>query len=181
MKKTVLTKNALTTRRLTVCGILSAIGVVGMLIGAITDVLDLTMLVLASLCIVFAVIEIGVRWAWLVWGVTSLLCFLLLPSKAAALLYFLGGMYPIAKAGFEKLHPAASWILKFSLFNTLLLFFILIAQKVLGLHGTGYEFAILEFAVGNAAFLLYDLCLTACITLYLVRLRRRLKVKSLRE
>lgn len=181
MKKTVMTKSALTTRRLTVCSILAALSVVVMLVGAITEVLDLSMLVLASLCIVFAVIEIGVKWAWLVWGVTSLLCLLLLPSKAAAILYLLGGFYPIAKASFEKLHPAASWILKFSLFNTLLLFYILIAQKFLGLSGTGYEFAILEFAVGNAAFLLYDFCLTACITLYLVRLRGRLKVKSLRD
>lgn len=180
MRKTVLTKSALTTRRLTVCGILSALSVVGMLIGAITEVLDLSMLVLASLCIVFAVIEIGVKWAFLVWCVTSLICFLLLPSKAVALLYLFGGFYPIAKAAFEKLHPVVSWILKFSLFNTLLLFYILLAQKVLSLSGTGYAFTVLEFAIGNAAFLLYDLCLTACITLYLVRLRRRLKVKSLR-
>lgn len=181
MRKTVMTKSSLTTRRLTVCGILAALSVVGMLVGAVTEVLDLSMLVLASLCIVFAVIEIGVKWAWLVWGVTSLLCFLILPVKEVALLYLMGGFYPIAKAGFEKYHPAVSWILKFSLFNTLLLFFILIAQKLLGLSGTGYQFAILEFAVGNAAFLLYDLCLTACITLYLVRLRSRLKVKSLRD
>ena len=181
MKKTVMTKSALTTRRLTVCGILAAVGVVCMLIGAVTEVLDLTMLVLASLCVVFTVIEIGIKWAWLVWAVTSLLCFLLLPSKAVALLYFLGGMYPIAKAGFEKRQPIVSWILKFALFNVLLCFFLLTAQKVLGLSGMGYEFAVLEFAVGNGAFLLYDLCLTSCITLYLVRLRRRLKVKSLRD
>ncbi len=181
MKKNSFFKSSLRTRRIAVCSLLVALGIVFMLIGAITEILDLTMLVLASLCIIFAVIEIGFRWAWLVWGVTALLCLLLLPSKTAALLYLLGGFYPIAKAGFEKYHPVIVWTLKLSLFNTLQLLFILTAQKVLGLSGAGYTFAILEILLGNAFFVLYDFALSACITMYLVRFRRRLKIKSLRE
>ncbi len=181
MKKNPLFKNSLRTRRVAVCSLLAALGVVFMLIGAITDVLDLSMLIFASLCIVFAVIEIGIRWAWLVWGATAILCFLLLPSKTAAVLYLLGGFYPIAKAGFEKYHPVIVWTLKLSLFNTLQLLFIFIAQKVFGLTGAGYTFAILEILLGNAVFVLYDFALSACITVYLVRFRRRLKIKSLRD
>jgi hypothetical protein len=73
------------------------------------------------------------------------------------------------------------WTLKLSLFNTLQLLFIFIAQKVFGLTGAGYSFAILEILLGNAVFVLYDFPLSACITVYLVRFRRRLKIKSLRD
>jgi len=171
---------SLRTRQLTVCGILCALGVVLMLLGAVTDVLDLTMMMLASLCIAFAVIEIGVKWAWLVWAVTALLCLLLLPSKTIALFYLLGGMYPIAKSAFERLHPVFSWLLKFSMFNTVQLLFILLAQKLLGLSGEGYEFIAADMLFNNVVFLVYDFALTAFITLYLLRLRRRVKLPKLR-
>ena len=63
--KNVMTDKALKTRRLVVCAALCALSFVFLLIGAVTDVLDLTMLMLSSFCITFAVIEIGGRWAWL--------------------------------------------------------------------------------------------------------------------
>lgn len=181
MKKPFLTKGALTTRRLAVCSFLTALGVVFMLVGALTEILDLTMMLLSSLCIVFAVIEIGIPWAWLVWAATSLLSFLFLPSKSAALLYLLGGFYPIVKAGLEKLRPIASWALKILFFTAEQFLFVLIAQKVLGLTGAGYGLAIVETVLAVIVFVLYDLCLTACITTYLIRLRRRLKIKNLRD
>ena len=91
------------TRRVAACGILCALGVISMSVGSLVEVLDLTMIMLASFCIVFAVIEIGNRWAWLIWAVTAVLSLLLLPNKLAAVFYLMGGMYPIAKAAFEKL------------------------------------------------------------------------------
>ncbi len=152
-----------------------------MMVGAITDVLDLTMMMLASFCTVFAVIEIGERWAWLVYGVTTVLSLLFLPSKAAALLYLLGGAYPIFKAWFEKYRALIAWVLKLSLFNTLQFLFILLASKILGLSGAGYKFAVTEILLGNAVFIVYDIALSVCITVYLVRLRRRLKIKGLKD
>ncbi len=160
---------------------LTALGLVCMIVGAVTEILDLTMMMLASFCIVFAMIEIGERWAWLVWAATSLLSFLCLPSKIPAVIYLFGGMYPIFKAWFEKYHPVISWVLKLSLFNTLYLLFILLAQKLFGLSGVGYGFVLTEILLGNVVFVVYDLALTVCITVYLVRLRRRLRIKSLKE
>lgn len=179
-KKNALAASSLNTRRLVTCGILCALIVVFMWIGAITDVLDLTMIMLASLCIAFAVIEIDVRWAWLVWGVSALLSLIMLPQKAAALFYLMFGMYPIAKSGFEKLHPVLAWTLKLSLFNTVQLFFILLAQKILGLSGEGYEFAAVALLFNNVVFLVYDLALTVFISYYMIRLRRRLHLPKLR-
>ena len=169
------------TRRVAACGILCALGVISMSVGSLVEVLDLTMIKLASFCIVFAVIEIGNRWAWLIWAVTAVLSLLLLPNKLAAVFYLMGGMYPIAKAAFEKLHPVLSWILKLSMFNTVQLAFLLIAQKVFGLQEEAYSFAAGALIFNNVLFLVYDVTLTVFITFYLVKLRRRLKFKSLRD
>lgn len=172
--------HSLKIKRLAVCGILSAIGIVFLMIGVITDVLDLSMLMLASFCIVFAVIEIGTSWAWLVYGVTAVLSLLLLPSKLLAVLYLMSGMYPIGKAAFEKLHPVLAWILKFSMFNTIQIFYILVAQKLFGMSGADYSFAAGVLLLNNAIFLVYDFALTVFISFYLVRLRRRIHFPSLR-
>jgi hypothetical protein len=180
MKKRILTKSALTTRRLVTCAILSALSVVFLLIGGVTGVLDLSAMVLAAMCIAFVVIEIQVSWAWLVWAVTAVLSLLLVPTKEISLLYLMGGMYPIAKAAFERLHPLFTWLLKLSVFNTVQLFYILAAQKILGLTGEGFDFTAPTLLLGNAAFLVYDFALTVFITFYLVRLRRRIKLPPLK-
>ncbi|MGM9653588.1 MAG: hypothetical protein ACI3XP_08135 [Eubacteriales bacterium] len=180
MKNNVLSVSSLNTRRLVTCGILCALSVTFMLIGAITDILDLSMMMLATLCVAFPVIEIDVRWAWLVWGVTAALSLLLLPKKEIALLYLLGGMYPIAKSAFERLHPVLSWTLKLSMFNTVQLFYILLAQKILGLSGEGYEFVAGAMLLNNLVFLIYDFALTVFISFYLLRLRKRLHLPRLR-
>lgn len=180
MSKRVLTKSALTTRRLTACAILSALSVVFLLIGGVTGILDLSAMVLAAMCIAFAVIEISVPWAWLCWAVTAVLSLVLIPTKEIALLYLMGGMYPIAKSAFERLHPLFTWLLKLSLFNTVQLFYILAATKILGLSGEGWDFTAPTLLFGNVAFLVYDFALTVFITFYLVRLRRRIRLPSLK-
>ncbi len=181
MKKDLLSKNRMNARRVAFSGLLSALAFLSMLIGALTDVLDLSMFVFASLCIVFAVIELGPRWSFLIWGVTALLCVLLLPSKAAAMIFLFGGVYPIAKAYLERFPRFLAWVLKIALFNLLLFAFLFVVNRILGLTEAGYRFALLEIAVGNGAFILYDICLTACITVYLLKLRRRLRIPWLRN
>lgn len=180
MKRKFTVDRALRTRQLVCCAILSALSVVLLLIGGVSGILDLTALVIAGLCVAFAVIEIDYRWAWLVWAVTAVLSLIVLPTKEIAVMYLLGGMYPIAKSSFEQFYPLFSWIFKLSMFNSLFLLFILIAQKVLGLSGMGYEFNAVTILIGNGVFLLYDFALTVFITFYLVRLRRRIHLPKLK-
>ncbi len=172
---------SLKTRQITACGILCALSTVFMIIGAITDVLDLTMMMLASLLVAFAVIEIGNGWAWLIWGVTSVICLLLLPSKTIALFYFLGGMYPIAKSGFEKVHFIFSWLLKFSMFNTVQLLYFVAAKYILNIPDAAKNFMIADIIFNNFVFLMYDIAMTLFISFYIIRLRKRLHIPDLRE
>ena len=180
MKQKFAIDRALRTRRLVTCAILSALSVVLLLVGGVSGILDLSALVVAGLCVAFAVIEIDCRWAWLVWAVTAALSLIVLPTKEIAVMYLLGGMYPIAKSSFEQYYPLYSWIFKLSLFNTVQLIFILIAQKILGLSGLGYDFTAASILIGNAGFLLYDFALSVFITFYMVRLRKRIRLPKLK-
>lgn len=166
-------------KKMVVSAVLSALGVAIMYLGSVVDVLDLTLDAAASMIIIFAFIEIGTKYAWLIYGVTAVLTLLLLPAKLPGLMYLLFiGYYPILKASFERLHFVISWILKLSLFNTAFLLIILAVNYLFKIPDTGFDFTPLLIIFGNITFVLYDFASSTIITLYLVKLRRRLGLKN---
>lgn len=167
------------SRQIAVSAILSALGVLLLYLGSVFEILDLTTAAAASFITAFAVIEIGGTSAWLIYAVTGVLALILLPNKFIAVFYVLfAGFYPIMKEKFERLHYVVSWILKLSLFNTSLLFVVLVSKTLLHLPEDELGFTIPVFALGNGAFLLYDIAMSKIITVYLVRLRSRLHLKN---
>ena len=167
------------TRKIAIAAIFSALSVVTLLLGSIITVLDMTAVALASILIMIAVIEIGGGYPYLLWLVSGLLSLLLLPDKFGALLYLtFGGIYPIFKAMFERLHYIVSWLLKFSAFNVMLIVMIIIANFVLGLPDTGLGFTLPVFGICNFTFFVYDLATTQLITLYLIKFRKMLGLKN---
>lgn len=170
------------TRRLTVSAILAAVGVVLLYLGALIEVLDLSVVVLASLVCVFAVLEMGGAWPWLVYAVVSVLSTVLLPVKTPAVLFLLfGGCYPIVKAYYERLPRVVSWLLKVVSFNLALTLFMVAARWLLGLTDVTYFdtplWTVLTYLAGNAVFVLYDVALTRLITAYLRVWRDRLHIR----
>lgn len=164
------------TRRLALCSLLSALGVVILYLGALIEILDLTMASLAPLLVVLVIIEVGGYWKWLVYLVTGLLAMLLLPSKTAAVLYLLcTGFYPIAKQFIESKLPRGIRLLaKLSVFHA----------SVLLIWATAKLFAVslvfdaawyVVIGVLEFTFLLYDYALTRVITLYIRYWRKRFK------
>ena len=161
------------TKKITAAAILSALGVLFLLLGSFFESLDLTFSAMAAVIVVFAVIEIGKPFPLLIYAVTSLLSLLLLPSKFAAVAYALFfGYYPIFKEMFERLHFLLSLLLKFSLFNTAFFLIILVSKHFLGLSEE-FSFGIPLLLVGNVAFFAFDFLLTQLITLYFVKWRKR--------
>ena len=76
-----------------------ALGTVLMVLGAMVDVLDLSVCALASLFVAFVYIEIGSPYPFFVWLGTSLATFLFFPGSIIWLEYLLVfGLYPILKA-----------------------------------------------------------------------------------
>ena len=80
---------------ITVCAMLSALGVVVLYLGSFIEVLDASMSVIASLMTVIVVIEFGRSASWSIYAVTAVLSLLLLPNKSPAVMYAaFFGFYP---------------------------------------------------------------------------------------
>lgn len=170
-------ESSVRTKKLAVSAMLSALGIVLLYLGSATNILDLTSVAIASLLIFFAVMEMGTPYQYLIYGVTSLLAVLLLPDKTAAVTYLLfGGIYPVFKAMFEKLHFAVAWILKFSYFNTVLTLIIAISKYVMHVDDPDIGFRAGLYALANLTFVLYDIATSQLVLLYLVKLRQRFRV-----
>ena len=168
-------------RRLTLSALLCALGVLILALGSLFEVVDLTVAVLASFLCVWAVIELGGVYPWMVWAVTSVVALLLLPLKTPALFYAIAfGFYPIVKEKAEKRSTVISWVIK------LVTLHVSLALSVLGLwlltpalfEGTLQILLLIGFYVACLVlFVIYDVALTRVITLYLVRFRHRFRIK----
>ena len=160
---------------------LSALGVIILAIGSIFDVVDLSVAVIASLLCVYAVIEMGGIYPWMIWIVTSLVALLLLPVKTPAIFYAVAfGFYPMVKEKAEKKSNTVCWIIK------IITFHIAMALMLLGLWlfvpamlDGMFRLLMLAFLyVGAlAVFIVYDMALTRLITLYFARFRHRFRLK----
>lgn len=166
------------TRWLTFSAILAAASVGLLYVGSLT-VFDLSMILVCALVTMFLYVEAGRKFAGLYVAVTGLLCLILLPSKLMALTYILiGGVYPILKATFEKFRPLFAWALKLSVLDSMLLCLIVLAKLVFVAEDSYFDFTLPLLLGGTVFFIIYDLALTGCVTLYIVKLRRRLGMKK---
>ena len=169
------------TRRLTVSAMLVALGVVLLGLGAMVEVLDLSMAVIVSILAVFAVIEMSRGYAVLIYAATSVLSLLLLPAKTPALIYAaFAGYYPILKAILEgKLPRALAWVVKTAIFCLGVGAVLLIGARVL-IMDLSWVFANWWFLLLlPPVFLLYDFALTRLISAYLLKWRPRLRLPKL--
>ena len=156
-----------------------ALGTAFMIIGAVIEVLDLTVCALASMLVVFIFLEIGSYYPWLVWVCTSLATGLLYPASLIWVEYALiFGVYPLIKAYIEKL-PRWSWIIvKLVYANAVIWALFFICEKLLGVPLFTDEarwMRILTYILTNVAFLAYDLFITVMVRFYYDKLRPRFK------
>ena len=166
---------------LSVSAMLCALGVIILSLGSLVEVVDASVAVIASLLCVYAVIEIGGIYPWLIWLVTSVVSLLLLVSQPTPVVFYalLAGYYPILKARIERLPVALSWLLKWvcATVGTLAVYavsYLFVPTLLDGLH-TPWLLALAYLGI-LVVFLLYDVCLTMLITFYFRRLRKRLRL-----
>ena len=162
---------------LALCAMLSALGVILLYLGALIEVIDLSMAVLASLAVIVLVIERGGFYPWLIYAVTSVLSLLLVPNKSPAIVYaFFMGFYPILKEKIEKI-PLRSVRLavKLSVFNASMVLMWFVARLLLDELTFGVPVALVLLLL-NAIFVFYDYALSVMITAYLRVWRKKLRV-----
>ena len=165
------------TKKVAISSMLVALGAVLMSVGALFEVVDLAAAAFVSLFIVFAMIEIGMPYPWLMWLSTSLITFLLFPGKTVWLMYFSFGCFPILKAYIERL-PRPTWvILKLLYLNIVLvgLYFLVELIFSVPLVSEGWWMMIAALILMNAAFLAYDRMITLAVGYYYDKLRDRIK------
>ena len=175
-------KTSVQIKHLTIGAMLSALGVVILGLGAIIEVLDISVAVIASLLVVYAVIEMGGPYPWLIWIVTSIVSLLLLPLKTPVLFYaLLTGYYPIIKQKIErKMAHLPAWALKMGVlaFSLLVIWAVmwLFAPTLLETTG-GWVMVAATVALGIACFILYDILLSRLIAVYFVKWQKRFRIK----
>jgi len=166
------------TRALTVSAALCALGVILLALGALLQVLDVSMAALASFLVIFAVIELGKKYAVLVYAVTALLAVLLVQYNITAPLLYLcfAGYYPLLKALLEGHLPKIwAWVLKLVAFNAALALTLFLAIKIFMAFTVPALWYYFLLPVCSVIFVIYDIALTRVITAYLKRWRQRFR------
>lgn len=164
--------------RLALGGLIAALSVVLMFMVNLFPFADYTLPAVAGLLLVIVMIELNARWALAVYVAVSLLTLLVTPLNQAVLLYiFFFGYYPVVKAAFEKCKSRiVEWVVKLVLFNAVVAVIYLLLRFVLNLpdvlqNDWGKWGAAIFLLLANAAFVLYDLCVSRLASLYIARIR----------
>ncbi len=167
-------------RSMTLTAILSALSVIVLYVSGFVPTGTFTFPVVASLFLIVAVIESGVKYGIAGFVVSSILGFLLTPEKGAIILYIcFFGYYPIIKSLIERLRKLPlEWLLKLVVFN--IAFWLVIWIYTTGFMG---ELAIADYPIyvlilgANVVFVVYDLALTSLAGLYLSRIYKKRRRK----
>ncbi len=158
---------------------LCSLSVLILFVGSLFQTLDLSAAAAAGLTVIFAMIELGKKHAFLIYAASSLLALVLLPNKSPAVIFAaFAGLYPIIKAYLQRIRIRSLIIIcKLILFNIFFTVIIVIGRYLLGLTEDFYliGFDIIGGAVyllGNAVFFIYDYALDRLVALYTVKLKR---------
>ena len=167
------------TKKTTLSAMIVALSVAVMALGAVFEVMDLSVCALASLFVAFVFIEVGSPYTFLVWICTSIITFIFFPASMVSLEYLLiFGIYPTLKGYIERLNRKLWWLLKLIYANAVILALIFLSKLITGLpfFETDSKLIIAGlYIVLNVAFVLYDIFLTVLIRFYMSRLRARFK------
>jgi hypothetical protein len=163
-------------------GIVTALATVLMLIAGPVSVGTYALPAISGVLLITIVLELGYRWAWMVFFAVSVLSILIGTDKEASLLFIVFfGYYPILKSHIERLKQRpVQWILKLTVFNVAMIAEFFVAMKVLGIPEDSYTvFGVslpwVFLLIGNVIFLIYDYALTGLVAMYWERLHPVLK------
>ena len=169
------------TKKLALSSLCAALAVVFLSVGSFLEVLDMTAALLASLLILFCLLEMGYRYAIAVFAVTALLSVMLMPQTTAPWMFaLLFGYMPMSKFGFEKLcGKVFSWIPKLILFNAVWAVMIFLFGTLLGFTPENpfgippYVIYIAFFAVGDLMYAVCDVLYGRLARVYMIKFRER--------
>lgn len=165
------------------CGIVAALCVALMLLGAVIPIAMFIAPAVAGFLIATVCVECGLQMALTAYAAVSLLALLFVPDKEVALIFtVLLGYYPLVKPKFEHIRPALlRGLCKLLLCNGgILLMYGLVLLLIPGgsisqeMRTTALAVSLTTLAMGNVAFLLYDRALHNMLQVYRILWQPRL-------
>lgn len=172
--------------KIALCGVLSALSVVVLLVGNVLQIGTYAAPMLASFLLIPVLEDYGKKYALLLYAVVSLLSLFLVPDKELVLFYVLVlGYYPVLRVRLNNIRRGVlRWMAKFGCFNAAVIVMYALLIVVLAPPELVQEFAaegtpmlLALLALGNLSFWLCDRALTAITPLYRQRIAPRLKKK----
>lgn len=159
--------------RIALGGLLTALGVVILLISSVLPVMKVGMAAVAGMVTAIAVARLGIGAAALTWIATSVLALLIVPSKAAALLFAaFFGPYALMKNLVERhMHSWTQWIPKLAFCTVLSALLLRFSAQILNLIpdvlGGVLPLAVLLIDI---IFVVYDVVFSKLISYFIVRI-----------
>lgn len=163
-------------------GVTSTLSLTIMFLTGLIPTLTYAMPAISGALLMMLVIEINPKFASAVYISVSILSFLVVADKEAAVMYALFfGYYPIIKGFIEKnTKTVLSWIIKYIIFNIAIIGSYFIVTRLLdigfddmGLFGKYALPALL--ALANIVFSIYDVALTRLVSMYLYSWQKYVK------
>lgn len=144
-------------KRMAICGMMTALGVVLMLLGAVLGLGVYVAPMFVGWCLVPIGKEWGKKYQILLWIAISILSFTLVPNAEENLMFaFLFGWYPVLRPRLQKLPRLSRVIAKLLLFNVIVVILEALLVMVLVPESMEVWLALLLLLIGNVTFFFYD-------------------------
>lgn len=145
------------SRRMAVCSVAAALGVVVLLLGAVLELGIYVCPMVVGLCLIPIGRRFGVKYQLLLWIVISFLSFLLVPNPEENLVFAgLFGWYPALQPRMQKLPKILRALLKLLLFNAVVIALETLVLYVLVPEAIDSAMLVLLLLLGNVMFVMYD-------------------------
>lgn len=164
------------TKAIAFCGMMTAVGVVLLLLGGVLGIGTYAAPMLVGLLLLPVGRGWGRKYHALVWLAVGLLSLFLVSDVEESLMFLcFFGWYPILRPELQRLPKVLSWVLKFLIFNAVTISLELLVMLVLVPEALDAPFLLLLLALGNLVFLVYDLAIPKVEVNLTHRLGRLLK------
>ncbi len=165
--------------KVALCGMITALSIVFMLIGSLFSVLVYCSPILAGICVAIVAEEFGAKYAVCVYCAVSVLAMVLVSDKEEVIVFLLlAGFYPILKYKIKKQKIFIRIAIKALYINLMCSAYYFIAITFLGIpkesFGTNTVFIV---AIANFVMFTYDLALSRSIEIYKLKIQNKLLKK----
>ncbi len=173
----------LKSKRIAVCGILSALSLTCMLMGSFFPFSSFLAPAISGILILPVVLEYKLSTGCVMFAAISLLSLFIAPNKESVAIFIaILGWYPFVKLSLDKLkYKVLLWVLKITIFNTcvaLVYLFIIvifpIGAVVAEFESMSFYFVMILVIVANITFVIYDKALERVVFMYMHFWRKRI-------